>query len=108
MRRRVKWKLLIGLALGVCVLAGAAYGLYAWKSSHTAGTLLEQAQRAEQEGKYEAAASSLANYLAYVPKDNEQRIRMGRLLEQAGTPVSKRQAVGVYAKALRVEPKRAE
>src|SRR5437764_6966159 len=108
MKRRVNWKLLLGLALGVCVLAGAAYGLYLWKSGRTASTLLEQAQRAEQEGKYEEAASNLANYLAYVPRDNEQRIRMGRLLEQAGTPVSKRQAVTVFAKVLRSEPRRAE
>src|SRR4051794_12021431 len=108
MKRRVNWKLLIGLFLGACLLAGGAYGLYVWKARRTAATLLEESRRAEEEGKYEEAAGRLANYLAYVPRDNEQRARMGLLLEQAGTPVTKAQAIGVFARVLRSEPRRTE
>src|SRR5207248_681007 len=81
---------------------------YVLRVRHTAATLLEQAGRAEDEGHFEDAAGLLANYLAYRPRDNEQRVRMGDLLEKAATPKTRAQAIGVFAKVLRQEPQRAE
>src|SRR5436190_5700044 len=106
MTRKIRWKLLLGLVLIVLLLGGGGYGFVVWKNKRTASTLLEQAQRAEDEERYADAAGLLANYLAYRPKDNEQRTRMGLLLEQAGTLESKAQAISVFARVLRSDPTR--
>src|SRR4051812_18453443 len=103
MRRRVNRKVLVGLLLGVILLAGGAYGLYVWQSRRTVERLLEEAAQAEENGQFADAAGLLASYLGYRPRDNDQRARMGLLLEQAGTPTTKAQAVGVFGKVLRID-----
>src|SRR5262245_1476478 len=106
MKRKLNRKVLLILVLGLCLLGGGGYTYYVLKVRRTAAMFLDQARRAEDEGRFEDAAGLLANYLAYRPKDNEQRLRMGELLEKAGSPKTKSQALGVYARVLRLEPQR--
>src|SRR5438046_2848996 len=106
MKRKLNRKVLLAVVVGLCLLAGGAYTFYVLKVRRTAAMLLDQAGRAEDEGRFEDAAGLLANYLAYRPRDNEQRLRMGQLFEKAGTPQTKAQALAVYARVLRFEPRR--
>lgn len=108
MKRRLNWKVLTILAAVLLLLGGGGYGVYLWKNSRTAEGLLDQSRQAEEAGRYLEAAELLGNYLAYRPKDQDERARMGMLLEKAGTTAARLQAIEVYARVLRVEPGRQE
>lgn len=71
---RVNYVLLICLIIGTLLSSGGAYALWLFQLERNAGTLLERAHVAQEEGKIRDATSNYRQYLALRPDDQEARL----------------------------------
>jgi len=105
MRRTVNIKLVAILLLGALLFAGGVHLTHRLQEQRNASALLEQAQRAEDDGQKDQAVKHLRAYLGFVPNDTEALARYGRLLnQQAATPTARTQALLILEQVLRRDP----
>jgi len=107
--RRLNFKLLLGLVIGVVSLAAGVHVVHGLQSTRSANALLQQAGRAEKKGERAKAARYLDRYLSYAPNDAETQTRFGKLLlpdEPRSAPDNARTAVRAFERALSLEPGR--
>jgi tetratricopeptide (TPR) repeat protein len=111
MKRRLNVKGLLALLGGVALFGIGAHFLHGYQVKRQAGSLREQAERAESHTDYRAAIGYLRRYLGFQPGDTDALARYGRLLarqEVATTPRARLFAVSILEGALRREPARDE
>jgi tetratricopeptide (TPR) repeat protein len=89
MRRTLHFKRLVCLMATVALLGGGIHFLHAFQVKRQAGTLLQQATRAEEEyqaqgdsNQLENAAEYLGRYLVLVPHDSNVRGDYGLILDE--------------------------
>jgi tetratricopeptide (TPR) repeat protein len=105
--RSFRFKLFFVMLAAVALLAGATHLLHGYQLRRNARAFLEQADRAEREGRPDLAADYLARYVGFAPGDTDARTRYGRLLEGlASTPRELQQAFLLLEEALRRDPAR--
>src|SRR5205807_4452033 len=83
--------------------------LHSHQVRRNAGDLLSQADRAEEQGRFDQAAECLGRYLALVPDDTDVWARYGLLLAHdklATSPKARLRAFLTLERVLRREPKR--
>lgn len=109
MNRAVNFKFLACL-LGAAVASGTGvHFLHAYQVKRNAGALLEQANRAEKEGRSDQAAEYLSHYLAYAPADNDARARYAFLLDRSAKSRRAQERVFLlFERVLEREPGRAD
>ena len=76
---RVNYVLLIGLLVGSLITLVAAYSLWKFQINRNAGSLIEAATKAQEEGDLRAAAQDYGNYLSIRPKDEEVRVKLANV-----------------------------
>ncbi len=109
MTRRLNGRVLLYLLGGVILVAGGVYVLHGVQVQRSAVGLLQQADRAEKEGRLDQVETYLSRYLLYKPGDTDTLARYGLLLEKMATSdVARAQTVSVYEKVLRRDPTRRE
>src|SRR5690242_5664268 len=83
MRRRLDFKFLACLLAAVAVAAVGVHFLHAFQVHRNAHSLLQQADRAGEQGNPEKAAEYLRRYLVYAPGDTDARAKYGLTLAKA-------------------------
>jgi tetratricopeptide (TPR) repeat protein len=103
MYRQVQLRLCLALLGGAIVFAVCTHFLHAYQVKRTAGFLLSQADKAEEDGNLPQAAAYVSRYLTLVPKDADARIRYGFLLSEklAKTPKDFERAYLILDQAVR-------
>jgi cellulose synthase operon protein C len=105
-RAQVNWKLL-GRALGCALgLAAVVYLLHAVQLRRTAGVLLREAIRSEEQGRPDEAAKYLGFYLTHRPEDGDAWARYGTALERVASPAARAGALAAFEQALKRRPGR--
>lgn len=105
MRRKLNLRVLACLALGLPVLAAGVHLLHGRQVQRNAGTLLQQADRAEEQGDRAAAVDYLQRYLSLSRADAAVWARLGLLLNrQAVSYPEHMKAFFVIEQALRLDP----
>jgi tetratricopeptide (TPR) repeat protein len=75
MSRKINWKLIIVVVIGLAVLGITAYGLRRWNRRHRAETGLQLGNKAYEEARWVEAAENLGRYLTAAPDDIDARLR---------------------------------
>ncbi|MEX2315838.1 MAG: hypothetical protein WD669_01710 [Pirellulales bacterium] len=106
---RVNYPLLVGLAIGTVITSLAVYGVWTVQIKRRSVALVDEAQKAADEGDYKNATQFLSQYLTIQPKDNVQRVKFAHayadLAEQFNTSIEDRnRAVSVMEITLRELP----
>lgn len=109
MNRQLNVKLLGFLVGAAALFALGIHLLHGFQERRNASSLLQQAERAEQDGKAEQAAQHLRTYLGFAPDDTDALTRYGLLLSRlASQPQARAQALEVLEQVLRRDPSRAD
>jgi predicted Zn-dependent protease len=111
MRRRFNAKGLLALLGGVVVFALGTHFLHAYQVKRHAGTLIKQAERAEQAKQYRGAINYLRLYLGFRPEDTDALAHYGRLVAREDMATNRRSrmfAVLILDSVLRRDPTRDE
>jgi tetratricopeptide (TPR) repeat protein len=109
MPRKVNVKVLVWLVGTLAVSSAGVHFLHAYQVHHHAGSLFEQAERAQEGGKFREAADYLARYLAYQPADTGALVRYALLLDKlADGPGAHYRAFALLEQAVRREPDRGD
>jgi tetratricopeptide (TPR) repeat protein len=105
-RRQLNAKLLLALVGATTVLGLGLHFLHGAQVNRSADVLLDQAKRAEAADDPGKALNYLERYLAYRPTDSAALVKLGGLLEKRaeGEP-GLAQAIRVYERALRADPR---
>jgi predicted Zn-dependent protease len=109
MKRRLNVKGLLVLLGGLVVFAVSTHFLHAYQVKRQAGSLLRQAERAEEQKNYPQAIDYLRRYLGVRPTDTEALARYGRLLAHdkvATSPRATRFAMSILENVLSRDPAR--
>jgi Tfp pilus assembly protein PilF len=109
MRRRLNVKMLLALVGGAALSGLALHLLHGYQVKKQAGSLLEQADRAEKKSQHRLAIDYLRRYLAFKPVDTGALARFGRLLARADVAVSEKDglfALAILESVLRRDPTR--
>jgi cellulose synthase operon protein C len=107
MRRTLNLKFAACLLAILVVFGTAVHFLHGYQVKRNAGGLLEQAQRARDEGRDDKAAEYLGNYLRYVPSDNNVLAEYALLLDKLSkSPKTQERAYLVLDQVLRRQPER--
>lgn len=107
MNRKLNVKLLVGLLATLVLLTGGTYLAHGYQVKRQTSTLLRQADRAEEQGDLDTAASCLNRYLGYVPSDTDALARHAQLVEKrAQTPRERLRAFLLLEQVVRRDPKR--
>ncbi|MEO6809104.1 MAG: tetratricopeptide repeat protein, partial [Isosphaeraceae bacterium] len=105
MKRQLNGRFLLVLLISTSVLGGGIVLLHSFQVGRSTKVLLEQADRAEEQGDPVRTEDYLSRYLHYQPGDVEALTRYARLREQhAQTPAEQAQVVQLYEKLLRLAP----
>jgi len=78
--RRINLKLSLGLMLGTAAAAALIYGLHCLQYQRIAGALLWQARHAEEQGQVERMVRYLHRYLEFMPRDVDEKAKLGATL----------------------------
>jgi cellulose synthase operon protein C len=109
MTRTLNFKFLAILLGGLVVFGTGVHFLHGFQVKRNAGTLLQRAGRAEDEGHLEQAADFLGRYLTYEPGNTDALARYGLLLDKlAKSPRAQLRAYLVLDRVLQLEPQRAD
>lgn len=109
MRRRLNLRVLACLVFGLPLIAGGTHWLHNYQVRRNAGTLLEQADRAEEKGDRAGAVEYLQRYVALNRNDASAWSRLGLLLDrQTSSPRDRLKAFFVTEQALRLDPEQHE
>lgn len=93
--------LLVGTLVALAILSPAAYCWHSFQLSRTADSLLEEADRLEQQGEHAKAAAYIHRYLQLRPDDAKVRVRLAKTFDKsASDPSSKLRAINLYYRAL--------
>ncbi len=107
MRRTLNRKAFLWTLVILLVAATGMHALHTFQVLHNSGRLLELADKAKAANDLEQALTYYEHYLAYVPGDNDARIRFGLTLEQQAATLSQReQVVQVFEAILQSDPGR--
>lgn len=80
--RRLNVRLALWLCAATLLTTASVFGAHYLQTGRIAQGLLAQADRAEEQGKFDTAVRYLDRYLGFVPKDTDQLARVGRLLAE--------------------------
>ena len=109
MRRRLNWKLLIVLALGLAIGGGAVHLVHGYQVTRTADFLRVRSEQAERRGDFNEAASYLVRYLTLRPDSDEAFADYGLLLDrQAVTPADRFRTLQILERAAGRAPERTD
>ena len=110
MTRTVNGKVLVCLLGAAAAFGAGVHFLHGFQVKRNAGALLEQADRAEREGRPQETADYLQRYLGYAPQDHEALARYGLLLldrvSERGTARDKERVFLVLDRVLTQSPER--
>lgn len=107
MNVKLNVKLLAGLLAGALVIGLGFHLLRHSRVRRNATALLEQATRAEEQGRPDRALHLLGRYVLLAPADTDARARLGLLLDQhAKAPRQKQQVMAVFEQVLLRDPQR--
>jgi tetratricopeptide (TPR) repeat protein len=105
MVRKINWKLIIVLMIGLVVLGITVYGLRKWNRLHRAESSLEDGNKAYDNAKWHEAAENLGRYLAVESEDVDALLRYAQA--QLNIRPLKRdnilRAVNAYRRVLRID-----
>ncbi len=111
MRRRLNVKGILLLLGGLVLFGLATHFVHGFQVKRQAGSLLKQAERAENAKEYRLAIDYLRRYLGFRPGETDALARYGRLLARediATTPRAGLFAMSILESALRRDPARDE
>jgi tetratricopeptide (TPR) repeat protein len=112
--KRLNLKLLIGLLATAIVVAGAAYGIWAFQMQRNSKNFLIWADEAKAKGNLQEEADFLRRYLRYYPKDEKILSRYALLVAEPArdpartSPTQIGMAIGACTNALRENDKDSE
>jgi Tfp pilus assembly protein PilF len=110
-KRRLNVKGILFLLGGLVVFGLLTHFLHAYQVKRHAGSLLQQAERAENAKEYRLAIDCLGRYLGFRPGDTDALAHYGRLLARediATTPQARLFANSILESVLRRDPARDE
>ena len=108
-RKVLNKRLAAGLFAVIVVVTGGVHLFHGKQVRRSADAFLAQSDRAEKGGRFGQAVDYLVRYLVYRPTDVNALVHYAKLLEGEGPDEDARlKIVGVYQKALRLAPERAE
>jgi len=101
-RKFLLWTVALVLLLGIMV-----HFVHSFQVRRNAGSLLDQADRANNEGNFDQAHTYYTHYLAYEPEDADTLVKFALALEQhAKNPDDWLRVAGIFEQALRLQPSR--
>jgi tetratricopeptide (TPR) repeat protein len=107
MRRTLNLKFAAGLLALLVALGTAVHFLHGYQVKRNAGSLLDQARRAREEGRDDQAAAYFGDYLRYMPADNDALAEYAQMLDKvAKSPKAQFRAYMVLGQVLRRQPER--
>ncbi len=107
MKAKLNVKLFGGLVAGTALFLTGWFFLHRYQTRRLIADFVQQADRAEAEGRLDRAARLLRHYVVLVPADLDARTRYGTLLEKSATTGRARQdALAVFEQVLQQDPAR--
>jgi lipopolysaccharide biosynthesis regulator YciM len=107
MHGKINVRFLLLVTVAGLVLGSAWFFVHRAQKKRRLGDYLTQANRAEEEKKFDRAARLLRAYVLAVPTDLDARVRYGGLLEKLSrTPRARADALSVYEQVLLKDPAR--